>query len=379
MKIRLPTAEGKSETYHLMGEPIAVRKPKAPFNRVAFAAAHVVADPLSSAGALDWDKTLGFRHYLLDQGFGIAEAMDTSQRGMGLDWPMAHELIARSLKSAGSAAPRIYSGCGTDYLLPSDARSIDDVVKAYLEQLHAVQKLSGRVIMMASRALVRVAKSPDDYVKVYSRVLNEADHPVILHWLGEMFDPALKGYWGSDDFSSAMKTCFAVINGNAAKIDGIKISLLDAGKEIVFRRQLSPDVKMYTGDDFNYPEMIAGDEQGYSHALLGIFAAIAPAAAAALTALTKGNIKKFHKILDPTVPLSRLIFQAPTQYYKTGIVFLAWLNGHQEHFIMVNGAQSARPLFYFTEAFKLADHAGLLRDPELAVKRLKNLLALHGR
>lgn len=378
MKIRLPAAEGKSETYHLVGEPIAVRKPKAPFNRVAFAAAHVVADPLSSVGALDWDRTLAFRHYLLDQGFGIAEAMDTSQRGMGLDWPLAHKLIARSLKSAGSEASRIYSGCGTDQLLPDDARSLDDVVKAYLEQLHAIQKLGGRVIMMASRALVRVAKSPEDYAKVYSRVLNEADHPVILHWLGEMFDPALKGYWGSDNFLSAMKTCLVVINGNSKKIDGIKISLLDAGKEIVFRRQLPPQVKMYTGDDFNYPELIAGDEQGYSHALLGIFAAIAPAAAAGLTALAKSNTKKFHKILDPTVPLSRLIFQAPTQYYKTGIVFLAWLNGHQEHFIMVNGAQSARPLLYFTEAFKLADQAGLLRNPDLAMKRMKNLLALYG-
>jgi hypothetical protein len=378
MKIRLPAAEGKSETYHLAGEPIAIRKSKAPFNRVAFAAAHVVADPLSRVGALDWDRTLAFRHYLLDQGFSIAEAMDTSQRGMGLDWPLARELIMRSLKSAGPEASRIYSGCGTDHLLPPDARSVDDVVKAYLEQLHAIQKLGGRVIMMASRALVRVAKSPDDYVKVYSRVLNEADHPVILHWLGEMFDPALKGYWGSDDFLSSMKTCLAVINGNAAKIDGIKISLLDAEKEIVFRRQLSSQAKMYTGDDFNYPELIAGDEQGYSHALLGIFAAIAPAAAAALNALAKGNTKKFHKILDPTVPLSRLIFQAPTQYYKTGIVFLAWLNGHQEHFIMVNGAQSARALLYFTEAFKLADQAGLLRDPGLAMKRMKTLLTLYG-
>jgi dihydrodipicolinate synthase/N-acetylneuraminate lyase len=345
---------------------------------VAFAAAHVVADPLSSAGALDWDKTLGFRHYLLDQGFDIAEAMDTSQRGMGLDWPLAHELIARSLKSAGPEASRIYSGCGTDHLPPVDAHSIDDVVKAYLEQLRGIQKLGGRIIMMASRALVRVAKSPDDYVKVYSRVLKEADHPVILHWLGEMFDPALRGYWGSDDFSSAMKTCLTAINSNAAKVDGIKISLLDAQKEIVFRRQLSSQVKMYTGDDFNYPELIAGDEQGFSHALLGIFAAIAPAAAVALTALAKGNTKKFHKILDPTVPLSRLIFQAPTQYYKTGIVFLAWLNGHQAHFIMVNGAQSARPLFYFTEIFKLADQAGLLRSPDFAVKRMKNLLALYG-
>ena len=378
MKVRLPTPEGKSETYHLTGEPIAARKPKTSFNRVAFAAAHVVADPLSSVGGLDWDRTLAFRHYLLDQGFGIAEAMDTSQRGMGLDWPLAHELIARSLKSAGLAASLIYSGCGTDHLLPGDARNLDDVAKAYLEQLNAVQKLGGRVILMASRALVRVAKSPDDYVKVYSRVLSEAEHPVILHWLGEMFDPALRSYWGSTDFSATMKTCLAAINGNVAKVDGIKISLLDAEKEIIFRRQLMPGVKMYTGDDFNYPELIAGDAQGFSHALLGIFAAIAPAAGAALTALAKDNTKKFYKIMDPTVPLSRLIFQAPTQYYKTGIVFLAWLNGHQEHFIMVNGAQSMRPLLYFTEVFKLADQAGLLRDPDLAVRRMKSLLALYG-
>ena len=378
MKIRLPSTEGKSEFYHLVGEPIAIRRPKAPFNRVAFTAAHVVADPLSSVPALDWDKTLAFRRYLLDQGFGIAEAMDTSQRGMGLDWPMALELISRSLKSAGSNASRIYSGCGTDQLSPENARTLDDVVKAYLEQLHAVQKLGGRVIMMASRALVRVAKSPDDFVNVYARVLKEADHPVILHWLGEMFDPALKGYWGSNDFPDAMKTCLSVINTDVAKVDGIKISLLDASKEIAFRRQIPPSVKMYTGDDFNYPELIAGDEQGHSHALLGIFAAIAPAAALALNALAKGNTKKFHSILASTVPLSRLIFQAPTQYYKTGIVVLAWLNGHQEHFIMVNGAQSARPLTYFTEVFKLADQAGLLRDPDLAVKRMKTLLALYG-
>jgi hypothetical protein len=378
MKIRLPAAEGKSETYHLVGKPIAVRKSKTPFNRVAFAAAHVVAEPRSSTGALDWDRTLAFRHYLLDQGFGIAEAMDTSQRGMGLDWPMAHELIARSLGSAGPEASRIYSGCGTDHLLPSDAGSIDDVVKAYLEQLHAIQKLGGRVILMASRALVRVAKSRDDYVNVYGRVLKEAEHPVILHWLGEMFDPALKGYWGAEDFSDTAKTCLAVINSNAAKVDGIKISLLDAQKEVVFRRQLPDGVKMYTGDDFNYAELIAGDARGYSHALLGIFAAIAPAAAAALAALARGDTKKFHKLLGPTVPLSRLIFQAPTQYYKTGIVFLAWLNGHQDHFIMVGGAQSARPLSYFTETFKLADQAGLLGDPDLALKRMKTLLALYG-
>jgi hypothetical protein len=378
MKIKLP--EGN---YTLTGEPLKAKKPKAPFNRVAFAAAHVVADALSPADpsgppAIDWKSTLSYRRHLHDLGFGIAEAMDTSQRGMGLDWPRALKLITRSLKDAGPRATQIYSGCGTDQLAPASAKSLDDVVKAYLEQLHAIQKLGGRIILMASRALARVAKSPDDYVKVYSRVLAEADHPVILHWLGEMFDPALKGYWGSTDFKPAMETCLTAISANVAKVDGIKISLLDDGKEIVMRRRLPKPVKMYTGDDFNYPALIAGDEKGYSHALLGIFDAIAPAASAALSALAKGDMRKYEKLMAPTVPLSRLVFRAPTQHYKTGIVFLAWLNGHQDHFVMVNGAQAMRPLPYFTEVFRLADQARLLSDPDLAVKRMRQLLAVYG-
>ena len=378
MRIKLP--EG---SYTLRAEPLGIRKPRAPFSRVAFAAAHVVADALSSSdpsgpAAIDWEATLAYRRRLLDLGFGIAEAMDTSQRGMGLDWPRALELITRSLADAGPRAGQVYSGCGTDHLDPASARSLDEVVKAYLEQLHAIQKLGGRIILMASRALVRVAKSPDDYVKVYSRVLAEADHPVILHWLGDMFDPALKGYWGSPDFKPAMDTCLATIKANVKKVDGIKISLLDDGKEIVMRRLLPKSVKMYTGDDFNYPALIAGDERGYSHALLGIFDAIAPAASAALSALAKGDLKKYDALLAPTVPLSRLIFRAPTQYYKTGIVFLAWLNGHQDHFVMVNGAQAMRPLPYFTQVFRLADQARLLSDPDLAVRRMKQLLAVYG-
>lgn len=378
MKIKLP--EG---VYRLKADPLPIRKPKKAFNRVAFAAAHVVADALANADpsgppALDWEKTLAYRRHLLDLGFGIAEAMDTSQRGMGLDWPRALDLITRSLADAGPRAARIFSGCGTDQLDPATARNTDDVVKAYLEQLHAIQKRGGRIILMASRALVRVAKSPDDYVKVYSRVLAEAEHPVILHWLGDMFDPALKGYWGSASFAPAMETCLAAIAANAAKVDGIKISLLDDGKEITMRRRLPAAVKMYTGDDFNYPALIAGDEVGYSHALLGIFDAIAPAASAALTALTKGDMRTYEALMAPTVPLSRLIFRAPTQYYKTGIVFLAWLNGHQDHFVMVNGAQAMRPLPYFTEIFRLADEARLLPDPELAVRRMKSLLAVYG-
>ena len=383
MKIKLPTEDGSSETYKLKGDPLPIVKPRNAFNRTAFAAAHVVANPFSAndpSGTpdLDWTATLAYRNYLLDMGFGIAEAMDTSQRGMGLDWPSALELITQSLAHAGKRAGMIYSGCGTDHLDPKNAKSLDDVVRAYLEQLEAIQKIGGRIIMMASRALVKVAKSPDDYVKVYSRVLSEADHPVILHWLGEMFDPALKGYWGGDDFARTMETALAVIDQNVSKVDGIKISLLDDQKEVVMRRRLPAPVKMYSGDDFNYPDLIAGDDQGHSHALLGIFDAIAPAASAALVALAKGQMKKYDKLMAPTVPLSRLIFRAPTQYYKTGIVFLAWLNGHQDHFVMVNGAQSMRPLPYFTEAFKLADQAGLLRDPDLAVKRMKKLLSVYG-
>jgi uncharacterized protein DUF993 len=384
MKIQLPTARGGLETYRLTGEPLSLRKPRSTFNRIAFAAAHVVVKPLSDTDPsgkpdIDWKATLAFRRYLLDQGFGIAESMDTSQRGMGLDWPRALELIKRSLADAsGRKGALIYSGCGTDHLDLREAHSLDGVVVAYLEQLHAIQKLGGRIILMASRALARAAKSPEDYVKVYSRVLADAEQPVILHWLGDMFDPELKGYWGGNDFAQTMETCLALIGANLAKVDGIKISLLDSQKEIEMRRRLPAPVKMYTGDDFNYPDLIEGDAQGHSHALLGIFDAIAPAASQALAALAKGNAKKFHALLDPTVPLSRLIFRAPTQYYKTGIVFLAWLNGHQDHFIMVNGAQAMRPIPYFAGIFRLADQARLLRKPDLAVQRMKRLLAVYG-
>jgi dihydrodipicolinate synthase/N-acetylneuraminate lyase len=383
MKIVLPEANGTRTTYRLVGDPLPARKPKHPFNRVAFAAAHVVADPYSNVDpsgrpAIDWDGTLAYRRHLLDLGFGIAEAMDTSQRGMGLDWPTALELIRHSLEHAKKKAPLIYSGCGTDQLAPNSARSLDDVVKAYHEQVHAIQKLGGRIILMASRALVKVAKSPDDYVSVYRRVLAEADHPVILHWLGDMFDPALRGYWGADHFAQTMETALRVIGDNISKVDGIKVSLLDDQKEVVMRRRLPVPVKMYTGDDFNYPNLIAGDDKGHSHALLGIFDAIGPAASAALAALSKGNMKNYNALLQPTVPLSRLIFRAPTQYYKTGVVFLAWLNGHQDHFTMIGGAQAMRPLPYFTEIFRLADQARLLSEPELAVKRMKQLLAIYG-
>ena len=382
--ILLPDESGSLSAYRLRSEPVPVPAGPHRFNRVAFSAAHVVADPFSArepslGPSLDWDATLRFRRHLLDLGLGIAEAMDTAQRGMGLDWTGALQLIRRSLDAAGPGErDRIFSGVGTDHLDPNDARTLDDVLRAYTEQLTAVQALGGRVILMASRALARVASTPDDYVAIYRKVLAQADQPVILHWLGDMFDPALAGYWGADAFEATLETALAVIRDDPAKVDGIKISLLDDRKEVAMRRRLPAGVKMYSGDDFNYPALIAGDDQGFSHALLGIFDPIAPAASAALSALAAGDRATYDRLMNPTVPLSRLIFRAPTRFYKTGVVFLAYLNGFQDHFVMLGGAQSMRPLPYFTELFRLADGAGLLRDPLAAVGRMRKFLAVYG-
>lgn len=381
MKIALPDPTGRLSDYTLTGTPIAAGTLGANPARIVYSAAHVVADPFtandpSGRATVDWAKTMEFRHYLAGLGLGIAEAMDTAQRGMGLDWAGALELIRRTRADLPGA--RVANGCGTDHLNPADARSLDDVIRAYMEQLEAIQALDARLILMASRALARVAKGPADYIAVYDRVLQAADHPVVLHWLGEMFDLQLAGYWGAERFEDALETALEVIHRNTAKVDGIKISLLDKDKEIQMRRRLPDGVKMYTGDDFNYPELIAGDEKGFSHALLGIFDPLAPAAAHAVGLLGQGDVAGFRRVLDPTVPLARLIFRAPTQYYKTGVVFLAWLNGFQDHFIMLNGAQAMRPLPYFTEVFQLADQAGLLRNPEMAVARMKKMLAVYG-
>ena len=384
LSISLPDDSGRLATHELTARPIEARAGPHRFNRSALAAVHVVADPLAAqepglGSAIDWEATLAFRRHILDLGLGVAEAMDTAQRGMGLDWPAARELIERSLAAAAPGErERIVCGVGTDHLDPADARSLDDVVGAYHEQLAAVQKAGGRVVLMASRALARIATSPADYESVYARVLAEADEPVILHWLGEMFDPALAGYWAADDFPPALETALAVIQANAAKVDGIKLSLLDDRKEIEMRRCLLDGVRMYTGDDFNYPALIEGDADGHSDALLGIFDPIAPAASAALSALARGDVADYRRLLAPTVPLSRLIFRTPTRHYKTGVVFLAYLNGFQEHFVMIGGAQAMRPLPYFTELFRLADTAGLLRDPERAVARMRRFLQLYG-
>ena len=381
MKIALLDDRGRLSDYELTGTPIEPAPLGPDPARVVFAAAHVVADPCtgndpSGPATIDWEGTLAFRRHLAGLGLGIAEAMDTAQRGMGLDWSGALELIARTRRELPDAL--VFNGCGTDQLDPADARGLDDVRAAYLEQVAAIQELGGRLILMSSRALARVAVVPEDYAIVYRDVLAACDAPVILHWLGEMFDPALAGYWGADGFDEAMETALGIIEENAAKVDGIKISLLDKDKEIVMRRRLPPGVRMYTGDDFNYPELIAGDEQGHSDALLGIFDPLADAAARAVGQLGAGDVAGFHATLDPTVPLARLIFRAPTRYYKTGVVFLAWLNGFQDHFVMLGGAQAMRPLPYFVECFRLADQNGLLRDPELAVRRMRALLAMHG-
>jgi Protein of unknown function (DUF993) len=391
LSIDLPTPDGTLARYTLCGPGrFTPAAPGLRLNRIAYAAVHVVADARAAIdpwlqSAIDWDATLAVRRRLWRMGLGVAEAMDTAQRGMGLDWPTSLELIRRSIDAArDTPGALLASGCGTDHLAPDDAKSIDDVIRAYEEQMAAIEKLGGRLIVMASRALARVARSPADYERVYSRVLSRARAPVILHWLGDMFDPALRGYWGSADVSQAMDTALGVIDAHRDKVDGIKISLLDKDKEIAMRRRLPPGVRMYTGDDFNYAELIAGDgvgtapNQHQSDALLGIFDAIAPAASAALAALSAGDAATFHAILAPTVPLSRHIFQAPTRFYKTGIVFMAWLNGQQDHFVMVGGQQSTRSLPHFAELFRLADAAGLIEQPELAVRRMRTLLALHG-
>ena len=392
-QVRLPRADGTLEPYTPASPSPFPSTAAPPRTRLAYAAVHVVADPIATTDpwldqdpAIDWEATLAYRRFVWGLGFSVAEAMDTAQRGMGLDWRTSQELIRRSLGEARSlgAIDRIACGAGTDQLELDRAGSrtqrlsLDDVLAAYEEQCGFIEGLGGRVILMASRALAACAVGPDDYLRVYGRVLDQVRRPVILHWLGAMFDPALAGYWGSADLEQAMEVCAALIAEHVDKIDGIKVSLLDARREAALRRRLPAGVRLYTGDDFNYPSLIWGDEHGWSDALLGIFDAIAPAAAAALAALDDGDRASYDALLGPTLPLARHIFQAPTRFYKTGLVFLAYLNGHQSHFHMLGGQQSARSIVHLAQVFRLADQARLLRDPELAVARLRPVLALAG-
>ncbi|MFE9025991.1 dihydrodipicolinate synthase family protein [Streptomyces iakyrus] len=380
MTIRLPGAGGALRTYEPRTEPLAVT-PGTPFtSRTVFSAAHVVADPFAdvspdSPAAVDWDATLAFRRHLWSHGLGVAEAMDTAQRGMGLDWAGAAELIRRSAAEAKSVGGRIACGVGTDQIASG---SLAEVRAAYEEQLALVEESGAQAILMASRALAAAASGPEDYLEVYGHLLRQAAEPVVLHWLGPMFDPALEGYWGSADLDAATDTFLDVIAAHPDKVDGIKVSLLDAQREIDIRRRLPKGVRCYTGDDFNYPELIAGDEQGFSHALLGIFDPLGPLAAQAVRVLDTGDVQGFRALLDPTVGLSRHLFQTPTRFYKTGVVFLAWLAGHQTHFTMVGGLQSARSLPHFATAYELADGLGLFPDPKLAEERMKTLLSVYG-
>lgn len=351
-------------------------------SRTVFSAAHVVADPYADVSpdgpaAVDWDATLAFRRHLWSHGLGVAEAMDTAQRGMGLDWAGAAELIRRSAAEAKAVGGRIACGVGTDRL-PAGPATLAEVKAAYEEQLTLVEESGAQAILMASRALAAAANGPEDYLETYAHLLRQASEPVVLHWLGPMFDPALEGYWGSADLDAATDTFLKVIAEHPDKVDGIKISLLDAEREIDVRRRLPGGVRCYTGDDFNYPELIAGDDRGFSHALLGIFDPLGPLAAHAVRVLDTGDVQGFRELLDPTVELSRHLFRTPTRFYKTGVVFLAWLAGHQDHFTMVGGLQSARSIPHLAKAYELADRLGLFPDPELAESRMRALLTVNG-
>lgn len=382
MTLLLPREDGTTRPYEPRSAASSQPASGGPLtSRTVFSAAHVVADPYAdvspdSPAAVDWDATLAFRRHLWSQGLGVAEAMDTAQRGMGLDWKGAAELITRSAAEARSVGGAIACGAGTDQLTgPADLLTVRS---AYEEQLALVESTGAQVILMASRALASAAKGPDDYLQTYGHLLRQASEPVILHWLGPMFDPALTGYWGSEDLDAATETFLEVITAHPDKVDGIKISLLDPAREIALRRRLPDGVRCYTGDDFNYPELIAGDDHGFSHALLGIFDPLAPLAAEAVRLLDTGDTKAFRACLDPTVELSRHLFQPPTRFYKTGVVFLAWLAGHQSHFTMVGGLQSARSLVHLARAYELADELSLFPDPLLAESRMKNLLTTYG-
>lgn len=381
--MRLPRLDGSIEDYALLGTPVAPGPAVAP-TRIAYAAAHVVADPLNSpdprrAVAIDWDATLAFRHHLWSHGMRIAEAMDTAQRGNGFGWADAKILIARVLKESRTVeGADLAAGVGTDQIAEPAGATLAEVIAAYEEQFAFVEGEGGRAIMMASRALAKAARSAEDYEAVYGRLLGQAARPVVLHWLGPMFDPALAGYWGSDDFGTALETVLRIIAANPGKVEGIKLSLLDAEKELVLRDRLPAGVAMYTGDDFNYPDLIKGDGRRHSDALLGIFDPIAPVAAAALRHLAAGDVAAYDRLMAPTLPLSRRIFEAPTQHYKAGIVFLAWLNGFQSHFTMLDCLQSARGILHYADIFRLADKAGLLAKPDLAEARMRSLLSLYG-
>jgi hypothetical protein len=380
--VTIPLDDG-SLARHILGEPVRYERPRAPLvSRRAFAAAHVVADPRAentptSGASIDWTATLAFRRHLWSWGLPVADAMDTAQRGMGLDWATTRELIIRSTTEAKAEGGEIACGANTDQL-PVGPASIEQIVDAYHEQIQLVESHGGQAVVMASRHLAAIASGPDDYQRTYAEILSNASGKVIVHWLGDMFDPALAGYWGSHDLDEASDSFIEVVVANADRIDGVKLSLLDMEREIELRRRLPENVRMYTGDDFNYPTTIRGDDSHHSDAFLGAFDLIAPAASTAVQALDQNDVDRFDEVLEPTVELSRHVFSKPTFYYKTGVVFMAYLSGHQDHFRMVNGLESARSIVHLSRQLVLADRAGLFPDPDLAAHRMRLVLELAG-
>jgi len=371
--VRLPRDDGTAYEYKPAGTFRYAAVGEAPRSRIAYAATHVAAD---AHGSIDWDHTLAFRRHIWGYGLGVAEAMDTAQRGIGLDWETAKQLIALSLAEASAVNGRIVCGAQTDQL--TTAQNLRDVEAAYEEQCELIESQDGQVVLMASRELAKIAHGPDDYIRVYGRLLSQLHKPAIIHWLGEMFDPALAGYWGHEDLDLAEEVCLAIISAHRDRVEGVKISLLDRKREVAMRKRLPAGVHMFTGDDFDYPTTIAGDGDRHSDALLGAFDMIAPAASAALLALDGGDTERYGQIMQSTLGLSRHVFSAPTANYKTGVVFMAYLNGHQDHFRMIGGLESARRIAHLAQIFVLADKAGLLRDPELAAGRVRGLMAAAG-
>jgi hypothetical protein len=386
----LPTADGALRWWRPSGRPPVAPSDTPPASRTAYAAVHVVADPLTAhdpgdstgRAVLDWDATLAFRHHVWSCGLGVAEAMDTAQRGMGLDWDTARELIGRTGAEAEAVGGAWCAGVGTDQLaaprLSAAPAIVDDVVDAWREQLDVVASAGGTPVVMASRELAAAARGPDDYHRAYGKLLAGAPGPVLLHWLGEAFDPALAGYWGHGDVRAAANELAGLCHDHERAVAGVKVSVLDADVETTFRRSLPPTVACLTGDDFHFPELIEGDGHGHSDALLGIFDPIAAVASAALARLDGGDTDGFRTLLDATVPLSREMFRAPTRLYKVGVVFLAYLAGHQRHLRMVGGLESARSIVHLADLLRLAEGAGVLPDPELAVARMRPLLATAG-
>lgn len=380
--IQLPQPDG-TLTEHQLREPATWARPAAAItSRKALAACHVAADAFAdnvpgAAAAVDWDATLAFRRHVWSYGLGVAEAMDTAQRGMGLDWPAAQELIRRSAAEARQQGAWLAAGAGTDHVA-GPLSTLTEVTRAYEQQAEFVESTGAQLIVMASRQLAAIARGPDDYALVYGKLLGQVTRPVILHWLGPMFDPALAGYWGASDLDLATGALAAIVAEHHDVIDGVKVSLLDADRERELRAALPGDVRVYTGDDLSYAELIRGDAAGASDALLGIFASIAPAASAALQALDRGDLDGYDAAMAPTVPLARHLFSAPTYYYKTGIAFLAWICGYQDSLTMLGGLQSARSTVHLARAFALADRAGLIPDPALAARRMSALLTVGG-